>query len=359
MARQRAGTVADVAASCAAMKRRVPVVEIGVALAAVASAVLLVGMLASPLLPVATPSPLPTAPPVTPAPSDAAIPLPMGLYQSRDPLNLGPCVAIDLGPESYVAVGDEGAATVYFWDRGMTGCDARTGEVRTVDSAVEAALAEGGPSAGEVIAYTLKFTVSLTGGADVPGELAILLSETPNPQVLQALDVSAEGGGGIVLDRVEEVDPRDDPIPTAAPTATPFTGLGPIGLYRLRGPLDEDGPCLAVDLAAEAYPAAGKVGRTTISWWQPAAAVEGAAACVNPETVDVVDAVVIADAGPGRQLSDPPTSYVIRFSIAAIDDDAETAIAILVEESTADQLHAVIVTMPNAPDLIFDRVDGP
>jgi hypothetical protein len=193
------------------------VLEVAVALAAVASAFLLVGMLASPLVPTATPSPLPTAPPVTPAPSDAAIPLPMGLYQARGPLNVGSCFAVELSPESYVAVGDEGSATVYLWDRGMTGCDARTGDIRTVDATVQATLAEDGPSAGEVIAYTLSFPIALSGGASVPGEVAILLPDRADPQGLQALDVSAEGGGGLVLDRVDAVEPSPHPIPSAAP----------------------------------------------------------------------------------------------------------------------------------------------
>ena len=194
--------------------------EIGVALASVASAVLLVGMLASPLVPTATPSPLPTAPPVTPRPSDAAVPLPMGLYVAREPLSFGelPCVAIELTPESYVSPGEQGVAEVLYWQHGMTGCDTRSTEMLTAQATVEPTLADNGPSAGEVFAYTLRFPQTLRGGPEVMVEIAILLPDTPNAPVLQALEVSTlGGGGGMVLDLVDAVTPSLVPIPTQAP----------------------------------------------------------------------------------------------------------------------------------------------
>lgn len=201
------------------MKRRVAVVEIGVALAAAASALLLVGMLASPLVPTPSPSPLPTAPPVTPAPSDAAVPLPMGLYLARDPLSFGnlPCVAIELSADSYVAPGDQGVAEVLYWRHGMTGCDTRSGEILTAEATVEATLAESGPSSGEVIAYTVRFPYTIAEGVEAVVEIAILLPDAPDAQVLQALEVAGAGGGGMVLDRVEAVTPSLDPIPSSAP----------------------------------------------------------------------------------------------------------------------------------------------
>lgn len=200
--------------------RTVPLLEIGVALAAAASAVLLVGMLASPLVPTPTPSPLPTAVPVTPRPSDAAVPLPMGLYVAREPLSFGelPCVAIELVPESYVAPGEQGVAEVLTWRHGMTGCDTRSTEITTIQAAIEPTLAENGPSAGEVFAYTLRFPQSLEGGPEITVEIAILLPDRPNAPVLQALEVSSlGGGGGMVLDLVDAVTPSFVPIPTQAP----------------------------------------------------------------------------------------------------------------------------------------------
>ena len=201
-------------------RRRQSVLEIGVAIAAVASAFLLVGMLASPLVPSATPSPLPTAPPVTPAPSDDSVPLPMGLYRAREPLSFGvlPCVAIELSPESYVVPGEQGVADVLYWRHGMTGCDTRSTEVLTVDATVQPTLAENGPSAGEVIAYTVRFPYILPSGPEIVVEIAILLPDRPNAQVLQALEVSTDGGGGgMVLDLVETVTPSFQPIPSPAP----------------------------------------------------------------------------------------------------------------------------------------------
>jgi len=194
--------------------RRLPIAEIGVAIAGVLSVLLLAGMLASPLLPTATPSPLPTAPAPTAAPSLDSVPVPMGLFQAREALSSGTCVAIELTLESY-AVGREGVATVSHWQRGMTGCDTRSTEVATAEAAVEPVLAEGGESSGEVMAYAVEFQHPLEGGLDIITEIAVLMPDRANPTLLQALETSSPGAGGIVLDLVTEVEPSLNPIPSA------------------------------------------------------------------------------------------------------------------------------------------------
>ena len=186
--------------------------EAGVAIAALLSVVVLAGMVAAPLLPTATLSPLPTPEPPTPAPSDASIPVPIGLYLAREPLSFGPCVALELTIESY-AVGDAGHATVHHWERGMTGCDTRSTEVRTTEADVRAVPSEDGGIGG----YSLEFPLPLPGGGPaITTEVAILMPDTENAPILQALELSADANGGMVLDLVGEVAPSLVPIPSPA-----------------------------------------------------------------------------------------------------------------------------------------------
>jgi hypothetical protein len=124
-----------------------------------------------------------------------------------------------------VADGTEGAATVHYWMRGMTGCDARTGEVLSTEARVLRAVND----AGELVGYGLRFTLPLLGSG-LPGDEAqtvvaeiVILARQSSEQVLQAIE--AEGGGqGMVLDRVPEIDPRLDPLPTTTPVPTASTG---------------------------------------------------------------------------------------------------------------------------------------
>lgn len=186
--------------------------EAGVAVAALLSVLVLAGMMAAPLIPTPTLSPLPTAEPPTPAPSNASIPVPMGLYVARDPLTFGPCIALELTIESY-AVGDAGHATVHHWERGMTGCDTRSTDVRTTEADVRAVPSDDGGIGG----YSLEFSVPLPGGGPaITTEVAVLMPDTENAPVLQALEVSADANGGMVLDLVGEIAPSLDPIPTPA-----------------------------------------------------------------------------------------------------------------------------------------------
>ena len=186
--------------------------EAGVAIAALLSVVVLAGMMAAPLIPAPTLSPLPTAPPPTPVPSHASIPVPIGLYLAREPLSFGPCVALELTIESY-AVGDTGHATVHHWERGMTGCDTRSTDVRTVEADVRAVPSDDGGIGG----YSLEFPLPLPGGGTAIGtEIVVLMPDVANAPLLQALELSADANGGMVLDLVGEVAPPLVPIPSPA-----------------------------------------------------------------------------------------------------------------------------------------------
>src|SRR5687767_9695173 len=125
--------------------RRITILEAGVALATVLSLGMLGLLLAAPILPQKT-AELAPAPSPTPAQSDIpeeALP-PLGLYLLRGAFSFGPCLGMELTPPSY-PVGDgagTGVATVFWWERGMTGCDTRTGEVEEVEATVERLAAE-------------------------------------------------------------------------------------------------------------------------------------------------------------------------------------------------------------------------
>src|SRR5687768_5860055 len=105
--------------------RRITIPEAGVALATLLSIGMLGLLLAAPIL--RQPTAAHPAPSPTPAQSDIpdeALP-PLGLYLLRGAFSFGPCLGMELTPPSY-PVGDgpgSGVAMVYWWERGMTGCD--------------------------------------------------------------------------------------------------------------------------------------------------------------------------------------------------------------------------------------------
>ena len=227
------------------------VLEIGVAIAAALSAGVLAVMLASPWLPQAADAPLPPPSASSPAPSPtpAEDQPPIGLYLLRGPFSFGPCLGLELTAESYpVAEAAEGTATVLWWQRGMTGCDARTGEVQQVTASVARDLAE---DDGHLIGYAIDFILPLDGdpeGQSVPAQITILAAQSTS-DLLQALETSAGSSGfGLVLDRVPAINPVLNPLPSTAPTA-----LEPMGLYLLEGRLQQ-GPCLVLELGAQSYP---------------------------------------------------------------------------------------------------------
>lgn len=332
------------------------VLEIGVGVSAALSLGLLAVMLASPWLPQAAEAdaPLPPTASTRPSATPGADQPPIGLYLLRGPFSFGPCLALDLRAESYpVADGAEGTATVLWWQRGMTGCDARTGEVQEVDASVTRELAE---DDGHLVGYAVDFVLPLDGSTDqrVPAQITILAAQSTT-DLLQALETSAGASGfGLVLDRVAAVNPTLNPLPSATPQA-----FEPKGLFLLEGPLGEDGPCLVLELGEGSYPDdPASEGTARVRWWERAVAdPEDPARCltrrgdVHEETASVVALV---------RENDRPTVHGVHFLIALTPggEPEDVDINILLEESTVEQLHATVVRPSGLPPLVLDRVDS-
>jgi len=342
--------------------RRTALLEAGVALAAALSVGMMGVMLAAPWLPRPAEAPLPlaTAPAVRASPN-AALP-PIGLYQMRTAFSSGSCLAIELRPESYpVAEATEGTATVLWWTRGMTGCDTRTSEVERVTARTHVVSDPADPGA-EPVGYTLQFALPLVdgggraeGGETVRASVTILARRSTDA-VLQAVEDAPGSGQGYVLDRVPAVDPPHDPLPSAPPG--PGAGVGPMGLYLLRGPFQSDDPCLAVDLTQASYPRGSQTeGTATVLWWERGGAdLDDATVCMTrrgemhqaPATVTLV-----------TDSSGAPLNYAMRFALPLAGGDVveEVEIGIMLESRTPDQLQAVMVRPAGTDVLVFDRVD--
>jgi hypothetical protein len=198
--------------------------EVGVVIVTALSAGLLALLLAAPLMP--QPSGLPPLASVSPGPSDGGAPEPdlppMGLFLMRNAFSFGACLALELEPRSYpVAEGTEGTATVLWWQRGMTGCDGRTGEVESLEARTHVVPDSTDPSAPPV-GYTLEFSLPpfddlgpIEDDAPVGVSLTILTRQSTDT-VLQAIEDAPGSGQGYVLDRVPAVDPPLNPLPTPA-----------------------------------------------------------------------------------------------------------------------------------------------
>jgi hypothetical protein len=211
--------------------RRIPILEAGVALATALSLAMVGAMLAAPWLPQPTEGPLPLPSVAAPSTSPETDLPPLGLFLLRGPFSFGPCLALELGPEAYpVESPSEGTATVLSWERGMTGCDSRTGDVREIPATVSPVTAEDG-AGDRLVGYALDFDLE-TGTnfnplGSSPGETATfaaqitILVNQSTPILLQALDTTTQGAPGLVFDRVPSVNPRDDPRPSDAPTPSP------------------------------------------------------------------------------------------------------------------------------------------
>lgn len=335
------------------------VLEIGVAVAAALSAGLLAIMLAGPWLPEAADAaaPLPSASAAAPsATADEDLP-PIGLYLLRGPFSFGPCLALELDAASYPLAEDaEGTATVLWWQRGMTGCDARTGEVQRVTARVARHLAE---DDGHLVGYVVDFLVPPDAASDqrVPAQITILAAQS-TADLLQALETSTPGSQGLVFDRVASVEPTLNPLPSATPTAEVST-RGPIGLYLLQGPLAEN-VCLAVSLADDSYPPDPTVeGDASVLWWEhgPSEPDDPAACLSRTGAVQEARATVTPNWDAGVP-SGSPDAHLIRFMLPIAGDDAEFELAVVAEESNADQLAAVLLTDGGAEEVRLDRVDS-
>jgi hypothetical protein len=322
--------------------------DVAVAIGAAISVALLGVMLASPWLPRAAD----VAPSATASASEAPATeaAPMGLYRLRGSTGFGPCLALELGAESYPSGDGEGHATALWWERGMTGCDARSTEVVPVAASVARVVAD---DDDRLIGYAVRFALP-AGAGDVSVEITILAAQSTQ-QLIQALETSTPGSAGLVFDEVQVVDPRFDPLPSATPVA-----FQPRGLYLLEGPLDsEGGTCLVLELGPSSFAVVPDTeGAARVRWWERAAAdPENPAECLTRKgEVTEADATVLAvpDAGEGS------VSYTVSFAIPVADGDIPrpVEIAINVEESTTDQLRGRLVVPAGGRDLVFDRVDS-
>ncbi len=193
--------------------RRITILEAGVTLATLLSLGVLGLLLAAPILPQPSAEPPPTPMP-TPTSSDTPDEdgPPLGLYLLRGAFSFGPCLGLELTPPSY-PVGDgagTGVATIFWWERGMTGCDTRTGEVEEVEATVERLPVQDGSD--ETVGYAVAFGLPVDVAPAARVQLTILAARSTQ-QLLQAVDTSGAGGQGLVFDRVEVIDPPLEPMP--------------------------------------------------------------------------------------------------------------------------------------------------
>lgn len=338
-------------------------VEAGVALAAVLSAVMLALLLAAPWVMPATA--IRTLPEVTPRPSPSAeadIP-PMGLFLMRTAFSFGPCLAIELTPPSYpVADGAEGTATVLVWQRGMTGCDSRSGDMESRTGTTHVVPDATDPDAPPV-GYTVEFSAPLFDNSFAGGETTTIqasltiLARQSTAQLLQAVEDAPGTGQGYVLDLVPAVDPPLNPLPTPVPLTS-----GPVGLYLLAGPLRVDGPCLVLDLDDAAYPTAPAAeGLGAVRWWEPGIAdpSDPARCLYRAGDVQEVPATVVA-LHDGDDPAAAVIGHAIRFTVPTAVGGAPQPIEVRIGDTrdNPDQLDARLVTPEGEADLRFDRVDA-
>ena len=334
--------------------RRITILEAGVALATLLSLGMLGLLLAAPILPQPT-AELPPSPSSTPAQPDIAgeeLP-PLGLYLLRGAFSFGPCLGMELTPPSY-PVGDgagTGVATVFWWERGMTGCDTRTGEVEEVEATVERLPVQ--DASEETVGYAVAFHLPVDAGAAAQVQLTILAARSTQ-DLLQVVDTSGVGGQGLVFDRVEAIDPPLDPLPSPAAVA-----LQPIGLYLLRGPLTDDGPCLVLELNQPAYPVdPNATGSARVRWWVRAGADPGNPVECLSRQGDVRE--VAASVATVRDSDGTAIAYSISFSIPVpvTGPTQDVEISVLIGDSTREQLRAAAGTPADIPEMLFDRVDS-
>ena len=325
-----------------------------VVLGTVLSAGLLGLMLAAPLI--SQPTALVPRTTRPPAPSEPAEDIPpLGTYLLRGPSVYGPCLGLELTPPSYPVDDDAGPgmATVFAWEPGVTGCDSRNGEVAEVEARVERVPREDAPD--ETLGYAVSFGLPLAVDVDASVELTILAARSTQ-ELLQAVGSGSVGGGeGFVFDLVEAIEPVLDPLPSP----TPVAALQPIGLYLLEGPLASDGPCLALDLGEQSYPADATIaGTATVRWWDRAIAdPEDPVACLSRSgDVQSVAASVI----PVSDSSGWLTEYFIQFFVptSGAREGQAVEMNVKLDVSTLDQLRATVAGSDGDLAVTLDRVDS-
>lgn len=325
----------------------------GVTLAALLSAVVLGAMLATPFLPstAGAPSPTPSSTP-TPEPTPEEQP-PVGLFLLRGPYAFGACLGLDLTPDSFPGpeAVEVGHATVVWWDRGITGCDSRSGDLTPAGATVVRVARASAPD--ELAGYALDFSLPVAGAGSptVQVELTILVAQS-TAELLQVVDSGGGGGQGMVFDRVPTIDPPINPIPSQ--TAAAFE---PQGIFLLAGPLAPDGPCLVIELGQASYPPAfGATGTAMIRWWERAGAQQGHPEDCLGRTGEVSEAETSVNArGPQGM----PDAYFIGLPpavVAALGE--ETSLRIEVPGSTPEHLVGFVGTASGETAVTFDRVDS-
>ncbi|HEX2884309.1 MAG TPA: hypothetical protein VHQ42_07030 [Candidatus Limnocylindria bacterium] len=193
------------------------VVEGLVALGVLASAGILIVMLAAPFVPApsgdvaaTTPSVGPSAPAASSA--EPGMP-PLGLYELRGRLGVASsCLGLELGPQAYpVAAGAEGRATVFAWTSPVSdtgnpeACEGRVGDLLEIQATVTRVADEDDPD-GPAVGYALRFHLPVEAG---PGEIdqeIVILAAQSSSELIQALDMTTSGNG-LVFERVAEIDP--------------------------------------------------------------------------------------------------------------------------------------------------------
>lgn len=336
------------------------ILEFAVALAALASAVLLGAMLAAPFLP------QPSAPvafaaissPSASAEATAGEP-PIGLFQVRGRLAFsGPCMGLVLSDASYPPDGSAGSARVTWWtptavDPGNPqGCATRAGDLNEVAASVTPVVDEDEPEA-DPRGYSVQFRVPLfeTDPASRV-EIVILLSRS-TPDQLQALVLSPEGSPGLVLERVESIDPPFEP----RPSATPIAVVPPDGLFLHQGPVGGDGPCLVLELGESSYPVdVSAVGTARVRSWEPANRdPNDPARCLTRRgEIHEAEASVVASVDPRTGA----VAYEVSFSVAGAGSEASEPMLISFDGvQRPDQLRATLVERGGSSGLVFDRID--
>lgn len=332
-----------------------------------ASAVILVAMLAAPWLTSGTEpvgdaaSPGPSASAPTASEGSGPRPPPLGTFALEGPLDFGRiCLGIELAAEAYpVAAGVRGAATVYWWESSIVdpghpeACESRAGDLNAVDAVVERILDEDDPD-GAPIGYTLLFHLPGPTGAERDMEVALLTAQSA-PDRIQALDLTTTGSG-LVFERVTSIDPPFVPLPSAPPPT------GQLGQFLLRGPLADTGLCLVIEFGDASYPLdEGAVGTAAVRSWEPGGSDPADPTVCLSRIGDIAETT--ASVSADRDPADPaaaPMAYTVAFQLTMPagagggSRDVELHVPL---EPDPDTLTAFLVDGDGAP-LGLDRVDS-
>lgn len=231
----------------------------------------------------------------------------------------------------------------------------------TTESASVAPVDDEAAPDGPPIGYAVRFSMPAdaragSGAPRIAVELTIL-ARLSTQALIQAVETMPVNGSGLVLDRVESVDPGLVPIPSQTPDTT-----GPNGVFLLSGRFGADGPCLVLELGQPSYPSGPDgVGEARIRTWEPAVPdASDPAQCLRRarEVQEIAGSVVaVGDAGdPGG----PPVAYAVSFTLGAPGGELAQAVEIHIplETATPDALEATVIAPDGVGPLSFDRVDS-